>query len=72
MTRGHRPAARRHRPPTIFPAGAAGARAGLPRDTIGAGWLRYRQAEWRISSTNHVPSGVNEPELATVSIASRV
>jgi hypothetical protein len=33
---------------------------------------RYRHAEWRISSTNHTPSGVSEPESARVSIASRV
>jgi hypothetical protein len=32
----------------------------------------YGPAEWRISPTNHAPSGVNEPEVARISIASRV
>ena len=32
----------------------------------------YSLTEWRICWTNHLPSGVREPELTKVSMASRV
>lgn len=39
---------------------------------VGVNGRRYASAECRISFTNRIPSGVSEPELARVSIASQV